>query len=499
MKFLFVFIGLTFLSLNAFSQNEMNLWHFGTNGSGLKFDRLNGVTVVNGFNTRFTSCGSSTVCDPITGQLLFYTDGIRIFDASHKSMSNLLYLSGGTAVHSSGWVVHDPVVKNIFYVFSITTATEKNVKGGLYYTKVDMSKTGNGTESSPLGAVLTSEYNILLDDQVGEALQVFPVLNSHDFWIVASTNKSSKLKLYRLTSKGVQFYNLFNLSFDLTDIQAMRFSPDGTKLFVSSLVENQPCILVDFDPLLGKFSNARVIPGTPLGTSNIPWAGIIDAEWSPDGSKLYISKYREEQPNKSGGKLYQYDLNKPEVPPMLIFQVSKLSNDVSEGLRRGPDGKIYYLYNNSNNLESLVGVINKPNLAGKACKLNAKQIKFPNSYGVGTLFPHFLINSNSITEILDDSVKTTISNGSFIAKYPLPLSMDLQGDKLSYKVEQSEGADVKIIDDTLIFSAPINKNGYTVSLVYSDDYFYPLSGNFSIYFLPETIGINQKMSKGSKK
>ncbi len=81
---------LLFLLLNTFLiyaqeiQNSSNIWYFG-NRAGLDFNTTPPTALVNGqLNTQE---GVATVSNDL-GELLFYTDGITVWDRTHQAMPN---------------------------------------------------------------------------------------------------------------------------------------------------------------------------------------------------------------------------------------------------------------------------------------------------------------------------------------------------------------------------------------------------------------------------
>jgi len=84
---------------------------------------------------------------------------------------------------------------------------------------------------------------------------------------------------------------------------------------------------MDFDANSSDISNVRDIPITPMGNSSNLYAGVVDVEWSADGTKLYVSKYRGFSP-LIGGKLFQYELNNPSQSVQLLHQISNTNSHV---------------------------------------------------------------------------------------------------------------------------------------------------------------------------
>jgi len=132
-----------------------------------------------------------------------------------------------------------------------------------------------------------------------------------------------------------------------------------------------------------------------MGTMTDNFHGINDFEWSPDGTKLYISKYRTGNPSiysQAYGGLYQYDLNLPNNYPLLIYSPNLITSKAL-GLKLAPDGKIYFLFDSIYNYVQKIGTINSPNSAGINCNFNPQSINMGSTVLNNTQkFPEFLVS-----------------------------------------------------------------------------------------------------------
>src|SRR5690606_33959812 len=113
-----------------------------------------------------------TYCDR-EGNLLFYTNGIKVWNKNHGIMPNGTGLFGDFSSSQAAVIVPKPESPNLFYIFT-TNAFETN--GGLRYSIVDMAANGN------TGAVL--DKNILLTSATCEKISVVRHSNNQDFWVV---------------------------------------------------------------------------------------------------------------------------------------------------------------------------------------------------------------------------------------------------------------------------------------------------------------------------
>ena len=84
-NYLFLII-LFCICANLFGQNEAANWYFGRN-AGIRFDQVTNLafSIDDGQLNTFEGC---TSISDNTGNLLFYTDGIVVFNRNHSVMPN---------------------------------------------------------------------------------------------------------------------------------------------------------------------------------------------------------------------------------------------------------------------------------------------------------------------------------------------------------------------------------------------------------------------------
>ena len=112
-----------FATLPCFSQNQADNWYFG-NKAGLNFNTCIPSILTNGeLNTHE---GVATISD-VMGNLLFYTDGITVWNKSHLVMANGTGLYGHPSSTQSAVIVPRPGSTTLYYVF--TPAVENSNSG----------------------------------------------------------------------------------------------------------------------------------------------------------------------------------------------------------------------------------------------------------------------------------------------------------------------------------------------------------------------------------
>lgn len=147
MRFFIIFIFL--VPLASFSQSEASIWYFGEK-AGIEFNP-DGSTIplLDGQLSTLKGCASLS---DINGEILFYTDGITVYNKNHQVMLNGTGLTGHLFSTQSVTVIQKPGSSLIFYIFTIDAVAKTN---GLRYSEIDLTLDGG------LGGV-TSAKNIAL-------------------------------------------------------------------------------------------------------------------------------------------------------------------------------------------------------------------------------------------------------------------------------------------------------------------------------------------------
>lgn len=330
----------------AFSQGEANIWYFGEN-AGLDFNSGSPVPLLNSQMNTLEGCA---VLSNNLGQLLFYTNGITVWNRNHQVMLNGTGLLGHDSTTQSATIVPKPGNPNLFYVFAIDRGGYAN---GFTYSVIDLTLDGG------LGGV-TAEKNVLVYTPTCEKISVVKHANNTDYWIVTHGFPGNTFYTHLLTSAGIVGTPIVsNVGTFVPNNDAdhsmghMKFSPTGNKVAVAHFLLNTLQIL-DFNNATGQLSN-------PITLINDQGAFITQAvygiEFSPNGEVLYSSK-------SLNYFISQFDLTATDIAASRIdFHFSFSFHPQS--LQLGPDGKIYIAHDLSNSLS----VIENPNILGTGCNL----------------------------------------------------------------------------------------------------------------------------------
>jgi gliding motility-associated-like protein len=326
----------------AFSQKEANIWYFGTN-AGLDFNSGNPVPLTNGVLSTREGCAS--IADA-NGRLLFYTDGLMVWNKSHIQMPNGFGLLGNSSSTQSAIIVPKPASSSIYYIFTVD-AVEYGLVNGLNYSTVDMNMGGG------LGDISTK--NVALIRPTCEKITAVRHANNRDIWVVTHQWSSDAFYAYLVTTTGVSTTPVISHTGVVlqsnssgnpleSSLGYLKASPDGNYLGIANFTN--PSQLFLFNNSTGTISNPITLPvhDNPYGL-----------EFSPNSKVLYLADY--------SSTLYQYDLNAANIPLSEVGFLSIGSGGGMGALQLATDGKIYSVKESS----SYVSVINKPNVIGTGC------------------------------------------------------------------------------------------------------------------------------------
>src|SRR3982751_5189494 len=110
MKNILLFISLMLQSILVTAQKEANIWCFGSN-SGLDFNDTLPIATKSSLNTLE---GSSSIADK-NGQLLFYTDGVTVWNKNHQIMPNGDGLLGFSSSTQSALIIRRPGSSSLYF------------------------------------------------------------------------------------------------------------------------------------------------------------------------------------------------------------------------------------------------------------------------------------------------------------------------------------------------------------------------------------------------
>jgi PKD repeat protein len=280
------------------------------------------------------------------GQLLFYTNGVRVFNSSQTSVNNSNLLLGNTSSNDGALIVPDPSGPNKYYIF--TKAAEGGMDG-FRHTKVEMVGSTPVLSNVNTPVTFPAGYMIGNNGAIRGTEGISAIQKCDGWWIITGLRKTETQHftvVYSLDSTGLHYVSEIQTESGSLYQNGYRISPDGNYVMAGTLAS---ATVMDFDKNTGILSNLR--------STNIN--GLTNACFSPNSKYLYIA-----YPNF--GKLYQYDLTNPSLNAGREEMAIPFAN--TGQMQMGPDNKLYLLmYNNSK-----LAVIHYPN--------NKATIDEPNAY-----------------------------------------------------------------------------------------------------------------------
>ena len=377
-----------------YSQAEYTTWYFG-DSIGLDFSSGSPVRLYNGGMHSFEGC--AVMCDRQTGRVLFYTDGMTVWDSTHAMMQNGLIMRKkpeniiprdnffeqfDSVATQSALIVPFPCDSQRYYVFTANCVeclrgTPLQDNEGLHYAVVDMRLNGGR------GAVVERNRRLLLRSSERQCATMHA--NGRDYWVVTQELESYAFHAFPVTCDGVGEPTISRAEDNLRDpifksqiwdAGMIKISPDGKRLAIS---HDEPAIagFVDvyrFDPTTGRVQDRVHIPHPAYGIA-----------FSPNGERLYTT-------HLGSRRLYQYDLTQASEEEVVASRVDlgRVSIVYPGSLQLGPDRKLYVIsagfspaiHNASrtidfDSLETIISVVEKPDEPGPACEFRYRAIVFP--------------------------------------------------------------------------------------------------------------------------
>ncbi len=385
---------------------------------------------------------NSSISDQ-NGQLLFFSNGCKVFNAEFEVMENgsglnpgLAYATGncpnsGNTVPSGLLILPLPNDENRYYIFhesgEFGTGVFSSHIAKLYYTLVDMEG-DNG-----LGAVI-EKNQVVLADTLSGVMHAIRHENGLDWWVmVAESHRDTYFKVL-FTENGIEGVTEQSIGgtpdpFGSGGGQAC-FSPDGNRY--ARYVSGQSIYLFDFDrgtSELGNFQELFFVDSIP----DFLFGGIAI---SPNSRFLYMC---------TTTHLWQFDLEAPDIQASRVlvgeydgYEHLGFFKTYFFNMRLAPDCKIYMPSLNSSDI---LHVIHSPNKKGLDCNfvqhgfklpaVNSASIpNFPN-YRLGTGYPvcdstiHLVVSSVQLPHPRQQvAVYPNPASGHATVEVPLPLTAD---------------------------------------------------------------------------
>ena len=350
-RILFLLLGLTFTVLANAQNFTRHNWYFSNNDQALIFGKEQAArSFLEDGKLPQTNIGEKlTATDPTTGDLLFYSDGINIYDATHSIMEN----GSGLTTDPNGIqpLALSPVPgagnESRYYVF------HRNAAGTILYTLIDMSSQGNRANGPPAGAVVIGSKNqptgII---SRGDGMLTVASGDMTQFWLVTQNNTNGNFEIHEIPMAGQPFDPQGAPTVLAVNVQAAHLSlnPMGTQIAVRPR-NNANIQILDFNRDTPELMFNRSVANSFVPNQTL--TGSIG--WSNDGTKLYFSRNL-----VASGNLYRIDLADAMASVEPVF-----SNPLgaSQSVMLAPDSSLYHIYRETAAGPRLLARINQPDSA----------------------------------------------------------------------------------------------------------------------------------------
>ena len=332
-----------------YAQNKQaNNWYFGNN-AGITFNTPDGSPQAVFDGQIYQEEGCASISDT-AGNLLFYTEGSKIWNREHNIMLDGSNLMGHPSSSMSAIIVPWPGNDSLFYVFTVARRAEED---GLRYSVVNMAL------DSGRGAV-TETVNHYLAGPVHEMVTSVQHADGESFWVVSHLWNTNTFISFLVDQDSI---HTIPVSCSIGLVHS-GWTSLITGYMKASMQGRYICCAVCNDESfqLFKFNNTSALLSNPVTFPAFQGYDAYGIEFSPDGSKLYFSfcDYSDST------KIVQYDLSANDSSTVVNSGVvinSSSSNIIFGAMQIGPDNRIYISRGNYPYLST----IEYPNKTGSDC------------------------------------------------------------------------------------------------------------------------------------
>ena len=370
----------------SYAQSPAGIWYFGKK-AGINFNFGPSPVSINNGQLE-TDEGCATLCDG-NGNLLFYTDGISVWNRNHLIMPNGTNLKGDPSSTQSAVIVPKPGSTTLYYVFTVDELAKSD---GMRYSIIDINLDGG------LGDITVK--NVALFSPTLEKITAVKHANETSIWIVGHRYDSDAFVAYELSDLGLQLpvsssTGSFLGNNNQKTIGYMKSSPNGQYIACANAGDSSNMQLFSFNN-----SNGQI---DLISTSNFAFNGLgaYGVEFSSNSELLYVS--RVDYTNQLS-EIFQFNIvsenetlinNSKTLISTQNYSTSEFIG-VYAALQLGPDQKIYVARNNSFYLSA----INNPNTAGLGCQFVENAVPLQNKCKYG--LPSFVTSYLELNYIVED-------------------------------------------------------------------------------------------------
>lgn len=364
-------------SVSAQDRSDQNWW-MGNGANGIQFsqpdDSARIITRPTAEVTGYGDAGGAVANDPASGALLFYTDGVDVFDRTHRLMLNGALLQGSKSGNQPAVVGLVPGSSNRYFI--LTNTATSSTPGLIFYHEVDLDQFGHSLfPGPPLGDVTVRDQATDVVN-ASEGMILVPNQARDGYWLITHLPASATFHVTPVTTTGVGATTDYTPTVPFT-FTASHIAYDSVqkKLAVAPIEANRSITTYNFDNVTGEITFDQVVFNSAFtGALAAGDYAFYDVAWSNTGNYLYASRQNE---------LVQFDMVTANVLPVTIATVFQ-----SYGLQLAPDSSIYHVYQTAGGGPFLIGRITDPDTVGTAS--NYEALPFGNINFGARQFPAFL-------------------------------------------------------------------------------------------------------------
>ena len=315
-----------------------------------------------------------------SGNMMFYTNGYYLADATNDTMQNgsglnpgayANFASDGFAIPQGALIIPKPNSTNLYYLFhnsadGYSQPIPNSISYNFYVTTIDMN--GNGG----LGSVISKNISLLTDSMNPGKIASTKHANGRDWWVMihrVNTNKFYKFLVTPFVILGPYSQNIGVVRGD--DAGQAWFSPDGKKY--AYYYVNGGLDIFDFDRCNGTLSNTVHISLPFENGYNVGMAFSSNSKVLYVSNVFHVYQYNLTAANIASSQLTvaTYDSFLSVVPGFpgypTVFGLASLA----------PDDKIYLTTGNST---VHMHTIDNPDTIGVGCSVNQHSLQVQSFY-----------------------------------------------------------------------------------------------------------------------
>jgi hypothetical protein len=456
-----IFLILMYSKLDA---QKIGAWHFGSgigdlkinqpdtgyfNHHGLNIMKFSPIVVNRKIRTLALNYNVLNMWDT-TGNLMFYSNGSKVFNASHQLIEGADSLSfykgwndndsGYYSDHNwfSDYIVDEmlsfphPLNSNQYYLFAIKVKDSNSdwlQFNKIVYSIIDMSL-NNGK-----GKMIVKEKD-LLTGNFSASIAATKHSNGKDWWISArGYNDTNCYYFFRLDKNGIRYdhiqciglnFKTKNKSYDSLNLSfGQRFSYDGRQY---AILSKQGLEVFDFDRCTGLLSNPRQAL-YPFGDIGYETNVSLQVCFSPNNQFVYTI-YFEYNGISYSHRIFQFNTKSTNFSTSGIKIASydgfkdTFGTDPNQGgtfttfnsMQLAPDGKIYV---GTGEQTRYLHVINEPDKLGLACNMVQHAIKLPVIKLSLPYYPNYALGADTTKSCWGSGIET--AEKEEISVYPNPV------------------------------------------------------------------------------